>query len=143
MIVVVGVDASDPSLLAVRRAVRYAEDLEADLHAVHVAHVAGAVIAAMGTVPVVTSDLTDAERAAVWERIGPVLDAATVSTKRVDLEGYPPDALIEYAERVDADLLVVGSRGRGDLASLLLGSVSHRVVNRATCDVLVARKESQ
>ncbi len=60
--------------------------------------------------------------------------------KRVDLNGYPADALVEYAGGVGADLIVVGSRGRGELAALLLGSTSHRILHLATCDVLVAKE---
>jgi len=61
----------------------------------------------------------------------------------VDLEGYPPDVIVEYAQEIGADLIVVGSRGRGDLASLVLGSTSHRVVNHAPCDVLVVRGHNE
>jgi nucleotide-binding universal stress UspA family protein len=50
-------------------------------------------------------------------------------------EGNPVEVLL-HAGR-DGDLLVVGSRGRGGLAGLLLGSVSQRCVERTTCPVVV------
>jgi nucleotide-binding universal stress UspA family protein len=58
----------------------------------------------------------------------------------VDLDGYPPDAIAGYADEVGADLIVVGSRGRGGVASLILGSTSHRLIHIAKTDVLIARE---
>jgi nucleotide-binding universal stress UspA family protein len=45
--------------------------------------------------------------------------------------------LLHQAERLKADLLIVGSHGRGAMLHLLLGSVSEQVLKKATCPVLV------
>jgi nucleotide-binding universal stress UspA family protein len=62
--------------------------------------------------------------------------AVTVDT----LVGDPADRLLEAAR--DADLLVVGYRGRGGFAGLRLGSVGRRVATHATCPVVVVRGRS-
>jgi nucleotide-binding universal stress UspA family protein len=53
------------------------------------------------------------------------------------LEGPPGDAILRVAEARHCDLIVMGSRGRGGLASLLLGSVSHRVLAHAHVPVMI------
>lgn len=139
MKIVVGVDESPQSLEATRRACRLAELVGGEVHAVFVSHVPATVLAAMSGLPSIGDDFADAQRENVWNEVGPLLDACEQHVERVDLEGYPPDVLVEYGEEIGADLIVVGSRGRGDLASLVLGSTSHRVANHAGCDVLIVR----
>lgn len=58
-----------------------------------------------------------------------------VRVDRVVVEGPAARALLETAR--GADLLIVGSRGRGGFMGLLLGSTSHQVVTHATCPVVV------
>jgi nucleotide-binding universal stress UspA family protein len=53
------------------------------------------------------------------------------------VEGQPAEVLLGEAK--DASLIVIGSRGRGGVASLMLGSVSQQVVHHAACPVLVVR----
>jgi nucleotide-binding universal stress UspA family protein len=55
------------------------------------------------------------------------------------LRGRPATGIVDEARAFGADLVVVGSRGHGAIASLVLGSVSGEVVDQAPCPVLVAR----
>jgi nucleotide-binding universal stress UspA family protein len=53
------------------------------------------------------------------------------------IEGAPPEAILEAADREGAELLVVGSRGRGRLRSAVLGSVSRELASRARCPAVI------
>jgi nucleotide-binding universal stress UspA family protein len=76
-----------------------------------------------------------------------LLDAAVrnLSRPRLIVErfllwGRPASSIVEEAAAWGADLVVVGHRGRGTMASMLLGSVSAEVVDHAPCPVLVVRR---
>jgi nucleotide-binding universal stress UspA family protein len=72
------------------------------------------------------------------EVLGPVRDSHPgVTVQTSVLEGHPAPVLVKASE--DADLLVVGSRGHGEFAGMLLGSVSEHCVSNARCPVLVLR----
>lgn len=51
--------------------------------------------------------------------------------------GRPADVIVEEAEALGVEAIVIGSRGISDIASLLLGSVSHRVLHTAPCRVIL------
>jgi len=55
--------------------------------------------------------------------------------------GKPVSKMIEVAKNWSADLIVMGSHGRGKIHGLFLGSVSQEVLHHAPCPVLVIRAE--
>jgi nucleotide-binding universal stress UspA family protein len=94
---------------------------------------AGALQAPLVVVHVVkqTPDDADALVASIRGQVGDELADVRL------VEGSPAEAIMETAEREDAELLVVGSRGRGPLRAALLGSVSHELTAQARCPVVV------
>lgn len=135
MTVVVGVDSSPHAIAVLEKALLEAERRSAELHVVHVFNPPVVYL----EVPIDLVMVKDAEQAAVWGPLEEILSGTAVKVTRVDLDGYPPDTLVAYVEDVRADLLVVGTRGRGEFASLILGSTSSRAIHLAKCDVLVVK----
>jgi nucleotide-binding universal stress UspA family protein len=69
-------------------------------------------------------------------------EQAGVTAHQRLLQGDPADEIVAYADVIDADVIVVGSRGHGTVASTLLGSVSRGVLREARRPVLVVRGTS-
>jgi nucleotide-binding universal stress UspA family protein len=90
-------------------------------------------------------DVEDATRDALADRLrelaGP-LEQRGWTVDRQTARGRPASAIIDAARHLGADLVVTGSRGRGALRSMLLGSVANEVASGAPCPVLVARRPS-
>jgi nucleotide-binding universal stress UspA family protein len=69
------------------------------------------------------------------------LREAGIRTEGFVLHGRPGSAIVDEAAAMDADLVVVGSRGHGRISTMLLGSTAAEVVDHASCPVLVVRGE--
>jgi nucleotide-binding universal stress UspA family protein len=82
--------------------------------------------------------VTDAEYEPL-ERARDQAEGAGVAAHARLLRGEAVDEIVAFADVIDADLIVVGSRGHGTLASTLLGSVSRGVLHEARRPVLVVR----
>ncbi len=142
--IVVGVDGSDPSREALRVALREAREKQAILRVVLAWHVPPAAYGGIGFAPPYEPHHMFEEGAR--ETLEKTLDAvreegAGVEIEPVLREGQAASVLIEEAE--DADLLVVGSRGHGGFAGLLLGSVSMECAHHAPCPVLIVRERER
>jgi nucleotide-binding universal stress UspA family protein len=72
-------------------------------------------------------------------RTGEVLQAMGVTYQSRRETGHPVDTIVQVAEELKADLIVLGSRGLGAFKRLLLGSVSDGVLHHAHCPVLIVR----
>lgn len=142
--IVVGVDGSSVGTKALERALGMSAALNAPLHVVHVTHYPPLMLAALEQAPVQLDEIEASERRMVWELIEPMLAASPeIAAERIELSGYPPDAIVSYAREIGADMIIVGSRGRGAFASLMLGSTSQRILHTSECDVLVVKGDGQ
>jgi nucleotide-binding universal stress UspA family protein len=144
--IVVGVDGSEAAQAALRFAAEEAALRDARIVAIHswmyipapVAGDPGLLAMPEGDVP----GMLEAER-----------NVAETSLERALAEAFPQGPPVEIesrlveddageaivAEAASADLVVIGSRGRGNIKSALLGSVSSHVVHHAPCPVVVVK----
>jgi nucleotide-binding universal stress UspA family protein len=144
-VIVVGVDHSESAKAALRFAFEEAQMRQAPLRPVHAWQFG--YIGAPGiesSIPVLGAEPSEHHAAAdaaldatVRETIP---DPGGVTIERRVVEGAAAAVLVE--ESREADLLVVGSRGHGGFAQLLLGSVSQQCAHHAECPVVIVRPRS-
>lgn len=146
-VIVVGVDRSASARAALRFALEEARLRQASVRVVHAWQLRphGRSTGFEGVPLDLGADLDGLYRAAAAELDAIVSEAAPGAggsgiEKRVE-QGDPATVLIDQSR--DADLLVVGSRGHGGFASLLLGSVSQVCAQHAACPVVIVRDGSQ
>jgi nucleotide-binding universal stress UspA family protein len=75
----------------------------------------------------------------VTGKIKLLCDQAGVPGEEIIARGKPADVIIDTAEKVGADLIVMGSLGMSAIERVLIGSVSDKVVRHAQCPVLLVR----
>lgn len=141
--IVVGTDGSETAAEAVRQAAELAK-------------LSGAQLSIVSAYEPISQRRVEGEQlgapADVQHEIGPredvnlVLDAAAATVKRDGLEvqthpveGNPGDAILNVAEEIGADLIVVGNKGMTGARRFLLGSVPNNVSHHAPCSVMIVR----
>ena len=142
-VIVVGVDHSAGAKAALRFALEEARLRQATLRVVHAWQFGyiGATTGLEGALPAVGGELEDFRRGAeaaldeTLKDVGADNDGVAIE-RRVD-QGTAAAVLVE--ESRGADFLVVGSRGHGGFAQLLLGSVSEQCAQHAFCPVVIVR----
>lgn len=137
--IVVGIDGSDTARQALQWAVAEAQVRDAALEVVHAWHTP-----AVAGYPYVAGfdpeDFEEIAHATVETTLAGVdTTGLTHPIERIVRQGGAASALLSAAK--GADLIVVGSRGRGGFAELLLGSVSHQLAQHADCPVVIVPPE--
>ncbi len=95
-----------------------------------------------GGLPEAVLDARSAQSSVFERQVASIVDGLDEGQVQADgavLDGHPASVIVDQARAFDADIVVVGSRGRGSIEGLLLGSVSAEVLDKAHCPGLVAR----
>ena len=121
--------------------------MHAVAHAVSLVREGGEIVVATVLPPVIGGDARrEAEEAVKTDAnliTQPVMDVIAKDNiacrEKIVLHTSTAEGIIETAEDMKCDLIVMGSRGRSDIEGLLLGSVTHKVLTLAKVPVLVVR----
>jgi nucleotide-binding universal stress UspA family protein len=136
--ILVGSDGSNAAQEAVEAAMQLTHAFGSDLTVLNV-------FEALETYTGVPTDDLDPDvyaervRTVVAKRAQCAAEEVEVPYQVTQQVGHPAQTLVQTADKDQADLIVVGSRGLGPFKSLLLGSVSDRVLHHAHCPVLIVR----
>ena len=135
--IVIATDGSAGASVAVDQGVWLAKMLDAKVTFVAVARAPYAILGDPYYQRALAADLAKA-RTAIADAILAAKERRVPYETEI-LEGSPAAKILEVAETHGADLIVIGSRGRGAITGTILGSVSSDVVHRSDRPVLVAR----
>lgn len=137
--IVVGIDGTEYSKNVISTAVELAKLTDAKLHAVYVSDVSNIVPTSVEWQLVAENLKIEAE--AAFASIREKTEELGVACETVNLSGSAAQELVQYANQVNADLIIVGAAGKKALERLLLGSVSEKVIRSAKQNVLVIRSK--
>ena len=133
---VVGIDGSETASVAATRAGALALKTGGSVHVVCAYSGRSAATIEVGSDSFTVSTLTTAEQIA--EQQAAAFRAQGIDASSVAIDGKPGDALIQEAERIVADVIVVGNR-RMQGVKRVLGAVANDVAHHAPCDVLIVK----
>jgi len=145
--ILVAVDGSDIGQRALEQGLAVARAMEIPVHAVHVIQTAAYPALALSDLPppdMAQQALLDALEREADEILADAEKAAAAAGLSITTHkevGHPGAEIIALARKIGADLIVVGSHGKGRLGRLFLGSTSSYVVDHATSTVMVVRGE--
>ncbi|AGL01533.1 universal stress protein [Desulfoscipio gibsoniae] len=141
--ILVPLDGSHPSMTAAEHAIQIAASFDAQVTFLHVApnlihYVTDPRLHAVFDYNQLKQEFT-AQGETILEDARKEFEKHGVNIDKKLLWGHPSQEIIEECKEGQYDLLVMGSRGLGDIKGYLMGSVSNRVTRHAPCPVLIVR----
>lgn len=138
--IMIAVDGSSESLQAVHQALSLIErGLRAEIALVNVQEPASLLQLATQDSDAIAAAAVEAGEHLMAEGAA-LLDAAGVGYSMEVVLGSPSTVLVDMAEQLNADLVILGARGMGAIQSAMVGSVSKAVIHRCTRPVLIVRE---
>lgn len=137
--ILAAVDGSDISERAVEKAVDLAKQNNAELHLIYVIETGFISPGPGDSVRDLVHQRFEADGKATLEKLTAKTKEAGIDAEAHLEVGHAGNTIIEMAEKLGCDLIIVGSLGKSKLDRLLLGSVSSHVVNYAKTNILVIR----
>lgn len=142
MRVVIGIDWSDQAFAAITQTLQLYHPTDVTLvHAVELGILQHPVVAQAGNVQGYEdfrNSMIDSGRQ-LLDRAAAMVPAEVTSIRKVNEIGSPAQVILDSADNLSADLIVVGVRGRSRLSEVVLGSVSHRVLLHSSRPLLIVR----
>ena len=135
--ILVAYDGSEPALRALELAAKIAKACNAKLYIMHVAPVPEDYADCYECPEVMAKVLEKGKQ--LLERARQILSSLGVDAETVLDKGDPGKRIVEKAEELDVDVVVVGSTGRSGVKKLILGSVSEKVARSSSRPVLIVK----
>ncbi len=137
--ILAAVDGSEISARAVEKAVTLAKQNSAELHLIYVIETGFISPGPGDSVRDLVHQRFEEEGKETLEKLtAAAREAGVPATAHLEL-GHAGNTIVEIADKLSCDLIIVGSLGKSKLDRLLLGSVSAHVVNYAKTNILVIR----
>ncbi|WP_052111108.1 universal stress protein [Pontibacillus yanchengensis] len=87
----------------------------------------------------IENSLMEKAKAELDSTVEEIQDIYNVTINIEVLTGNPGNSIAKYAKENDIEMIIIGSRGLGNIRGFFLGSVSHRVVQQADCQVMIVK----
>lgn len=135
--ILLAVDGSDHSVRAAKEAVKIAKG--SDGSQITIVFVADHDNAKNEVLHSGSSAELDFQRRKKLQPVEEAIASENIKYRVEILRGTPGPTIVDFANKEAFDMLVIGSRGLNSLQEMVLGSVSHKVVKRANCPVLIVK----